>query len=252
MIDEIGFQVGDNGVGEIILNRPQKHNAITPEMADAIRDLRRRINDDEAVRAVVVRGSGERAFCAGTDLNSLSHYRDAWTFRNRVCYATEFRRIRKPTIAALKGWTIGGGFEIAINCDIRIASPSAKFGMPEVKHGWLGAGGSTQLLTRLVGYGRAMMICLTGETFDSAEADRLGIIERCVGDGEEEDAAREMAALIASHTLLATMTVKEGIRAAMTGSLDVGARYENDLMTLAFALGNQHDGVDRFNKRKDR
>ena len=122
---------------------------------------------------------------------------------------------------------------------------------PVVKHGWLGAGGSTQLLTRLVGYGRAMKICLTGETFDCTEADRLGIIEQRVGEGEEEDAARHMAAVIASHTMLATMTVKEGIRAAMTGSLDVGARYENDLMALAFALDNQHAGVDRFNKRKD-
>ena len=140
MTDHIEFLLADNGVGEIVLNRPAKHNAVTPEMADAIRDLRRRINDDDAVRAVVVRGAGEKAFCAGTDLNSLAVYKDAWALRNRVCYATEFRRVRKPTIAALKGWVMGGGFEIAINCDIRIAAPSARFGMPEVKHGWLGAG----------------------------------------------------------------------------------------------------------------
>ena len=88
-----------------------------------------------------MRGAGEKAFCAGTDIGRLDNFKDAWDCRNRVCYATEFRRINKPTIAALKGWAVGGGFEIAINCDIRIAATSTKFGVPEVKHGWVGAGG---------------------------------------------------------------------------------------------------------------
>lgn len=251
MTDQILLERHDNGIAELVLNRPEKHNAISPEMASAVRDARRTINDDDAIRAVVVRGAGERAFCAGTDIAQLDTFKDAWAFRNRICYATEFRRIKKPTVAALKGWAVGGGLEIAINCDIRIGAPSTKVGAPEVKHGWLGGGGQTQMLTRLVGYGKAMMMCLTGETYTSEEAYRMGVIEQLVGEGEEVAAARAMAARIAGHTTIATMTVKEGIRAALNGTLDGASRYENDLMVLAFALGNQRNGIDTFVGRKD-
>ncbi|MET3898024.1 enoyl-CoA hydratase [Devosia sp. UYZn731] len=251
MPDQILLERHGDGIAELVLNRPEKHNAISPEMAAAIRDARRQINDDDEIRAVVVRGAGERAFCAGTDIAQLDSFKDAWAFRNRICYATEFRRIKKPTVAALKGWAVGGGLEIAINCDIRIAAPSTKIGAPEVKHGWLGGGGQTQMLTRLVGYGKAMMMCLTGDTYGSDEAYRMGVIEQMVGEGEEVAAARDMAARIAGHTTIATMTVKEGIRAALNGTLDGASRYENDLMVLAFALGNQRKGIDEFVGRKD-
>ena len=252
MTDLILLERLGDGVAELVLNRPEKLNAINPEMASAVRAARREINDDDAIHAVVVRGEGERAFCAGTDIGRLDSFKDAWDFRNRVCYATEFRRIKKPTVAALKGWVVGGGLEIAINCDIRVAAPSTKIGAPEVKHGWLGGGGQTQMLTRLVGYGKAMMMCLTGDTYDSAEAYRMGVVEKLVGEGEEVTAAREMALRIAGHTTIATMTVKEGIRAALNGTLDGASRYENDLMVLAFALGNQRKGIDAFASRKDK
>jgi enoyl-CoA hydratase len=251
MTDHILLERLGDGVAELVLNRPEKHNAISPTMAAAIRDARRAINDDDEIRAVVVRGAGEKAFCAGTDITQLDSFKDAWAFRNRVCYATEFRRIKKPTIAALKGWAVGGGLEIAINCDIRIAAPSTKIGAPEVKHGWLGGGGQTQMLTRLVGYGKAMMMCLTGDTYNSEEAFRMGVVEQMVGEGEEVTAARNMAGRIAGHTTIATMTVKEGVRAALNGTLDGASRYENDLMVLAFALGNQRKGIDTFVGRKD-
>ena len=251
MTDNILLERIGDGVAEIVLNRPDKHNAISREMASAIRAARREINDDDEIRCVVVRGAGERAFSAGTDIKQLDTYKDAWAFRNRVCYATEFRRIKKPTIAALKGWAVGGGLEIAINCDIRVAAPSTRIGAPEVKHGWLGGGGQTQMLTRLVGYGKAMLIGLTGDTYDAEAAYRMGVVELLVGDGEEVSAARDLARRIASHTLVATMTVKEGIRAAMNGTLDGASRYENDLMVLAFALGNQRKGIDAFIGRKD-
>jgi enoyl-CoA hydratase/carnithine racemase len=251
MTDHILLERHGGGVAELVLNRPEKHNAISPAMASAIRDARRQINDDDSIRAVVVRGAGERAFCAGTDISQLDSFKDAWAFRNRICYATEFRRIKKPTIAALKGWTVGGGLEIAINCDIRVGAPSTKVGAPEVKHGWLGGGGQTQMLTRLVGYGKAMMMCLTGDTYGSEDAYRMGVIEQMVGEGEEVAAARDMAARVASHTTIATMTVKEGIRAALNGTLDGASRYENDLMILAFAMGNQRKGIDDFAGRKE-
>lgn len=240
-----------DGVAEILLNRPEKLNAITPEMCVALRDARRDINDDADVRAVVIHGAGERGFCAGTDLKSLDQYPDAWAWRNRIDYATQLRRITKPTIAALKGWTLGGGLEIAINCDIRVAARSTRIGLPEVTHGWLGGGGSTQMLTRLVGYGKAMLICLSGDDFDAEEAYRFGVFERLVDDGQEVEVARAYARRMAEHSPIATQTVKEGIRAAMNGTLDGASRYENDLMVLAFALGNHRSGIDSFAARKD-
>ncbi len=240
-----------DGIAEILIDRPEKLNAITPEMFKGLRDARRDINDDNDIRVAIIHGAGDRAFSAGTDIKTLDTYKDAWAWRNRIDYATQLRRITKPTIAAMKGWAVGGGLEIAINCDIRVAARSTKIGAPEVKHGWLGGGGQTQMLTRLVGYGKAMMICLTGDTYTAEEAYRMGVVEMLVDDGKELETARALAARIAQHTAIATQTVKEGIRAALNGTLDGASRYENDLMVLAFALGNQREGIDKFTSRKD-
>ena len=251
MTDFIQYTKGESGVAELMLNRPGKMNAITREMMVAIRDARRDINTDDAVRAVVVHGAGPRAFCAGTDLGILDTYESAWAWRNRICYSTEVRRIRKPTVAALKGWVLGGGLEIATACDIRVAAPSARLGAPEVKHGWLGGGGQTLMLTRLVGYGQASLLCMTGEPIDAAEALRIGLVQRLVADGEELAAARAIAGQIARHTAIASRTVKDGIQASLRGNLDAAARHENDLMILAFAMGNQRQGIDAFEGRKE-
>lgn len=250
MTDYLNFTRGDDGIAEIRINRPEKMNAINREMMVAIRDARRAINDDDAVRAVVVHGAGERAFSAGTDITILDTYKDAWAWRNRICYSTEFRRIKKPTIAAIKGWCVGGGLEIATNCDIRVAAAGAKLGAPEVKHGWLGGGGQTLMLTRLVGYGYASLLTMTGDPIDAEEAHRIGLVQKLVQPGEELAAAREIAQRIARHTAVAVVTVKDGIRASLSGTLDPAARHENDLMIMAFAMGNQRAGIDAFKGRK--
>lgn len=251
MTEHLIFTKGENGIAEIVLNRPAKHNAINREMMVAIRDARRVINDDDEIRAVVVSGAGERAFCAGTDLNILDTYKDAWAWRNRICYSTEFRRIKKPTIAAIKGWCVGGGLEIATNCDIRVSAAGAKLGAPEVKHGWLGGGGQTLMLTHLLGYGHASLLTLTGDPIEAEEAYRIGLVQKLVGPGEELAAARDIAQRIARHTAVAVITVKDGIRASMTGGLDPAARHENDLMIMAFAMNNQRAGIDAFKGRKE-
>ena len=250
MTDKIIFRASDDGIAEIEINRPDKMNAIDRDMMVAIRDARRAINDSDDIRAVVVHGAGERAFCAGTDINILDTYKDAWAWRNRICYSTEFRRIKKPTIAAVKGWCVGGGLEIATNCDIRVAAKGAKLGAPEVKHGWLGGGGQTLMLTKLVGYGHAMLICETGDPIDAEEAYRIGLVQKLVEPGEELAAARDIAARIARHSAVAVITVKDGVRASLSGTLDTAARHENDLMIMAFAMGNQRAGIDAFKGRK--
>lgn len=252
MTEDVLIERPGNHTAELVLNRPAKHNAITPEMAQAIRDHLAALEKDHDVHAVLVRGAGERAFCAGTDLNTLDEYADAWAWRNGVNYALEFGAFRKPLVAALKGWVVGGGFEIALNCDIRIAAVSAKFAAPEVKHGWLGAGGFSQRLTRLVGYGQASRILLTGEPIDSTEAHRIGVAEILVGEGEEVAEGRRIAAVIAGHSEIATTTNKAGIRAAMEGGLTNGLAMERELMALSFALGSQKSGPEAFEKRERR
>lgn len=246
MSDQILLSKSD-GVAVITFNRPEKLNAMTPEMCVVLRDIRRDLNSDNNVRAVVVRSSQHRAFSAGTDIAALDDYEDNWAWRNRIDYCIQIRRIVKPVVAAISGWAVGGGFEIALNCDIRVAAQSAQFGSPEVGHGWVGGGGATQLLARLVGYGKASLITFTGTPIEAAEAYRMGIVEKLVGeDGEEFVAAMEIAKVIARHTAIATQTIKESLRATLNGGLDLGSKYENDLMCLAFAMGNSRKGIDRF------
>jgi enoyl-CoA hydratase/carnithine racemase len=238
-------------VAEIVLNRPAKHNAMTPEMAGVLADICAQVERDDAVRVVILRGAGERAFSAGSDLNSLAQYRSAWAFRARTGYEAQVRGLTKPVIAALRGWVLGGGLEMALSCDIRVAGASAKFGAPEVKRGWVGAGGASQLLPRLIGYGQAMRLLLTGDTIDVAEAQRLGLVEIVVEDSEVETRARALAAQIAGYSPLATQAVKASVRMALSSALDAGLRYENEMNTLCFSGSDHLEGIKAFYEKRD-
>src|SRR5690606_37824794 len=149
MSDEVILNIAD-GVAHITLNRPRKMNAVTPDMAVQIEAYCRAVDRDESVRAVLVSGSGERAFCAGSDLGSLTEYPDAWSFRNRLEYAHALRNVRKPVVAALRGWVLGGGGELALAADLRVGGRGSRYGFPEVAHGWVGGGGASQMLPRLI------------------------------------------------------------------------------------------------------
>ena len=138
-------------VAEICLDRPYKHNAMTPAMAAQLSEACADINRDDEIRCAIIYGAGEKAFCAGSDVRALDEYPSVFHFRNRIDYSTELRSVRKPVIASLKGWTLGGGLELALSADVRIAAPSTRLGAPEVGLGWVGAGGASQLLPRLVG-----------------------------------------------------------------------------------------------------
>lgn len=139
-MDLIHYAVQD-GVAEIRLDRPEKLNAMTPTMASELHRLARCANDDDVVKAVLLTGAGNSAFCAGSDLQSLADYANEWAFRNRCEYAAAIRDIRKPVVAALKGWVLGGGAEMALAADIRVADETMRLGFPEVSHGWVGGGG---------------------------------------------------------------------------------------------------------------
>lgn len=225
----------DGHIGEIVLDRPAKHNALTAKMYREIATCCAEANETDQVRTVVFRGAGDRAFCAGSDTKSLEGYADFWAWRNRTDYIPPILGLRKPSIAAIKGWALGGGLEIALACDLRVAAKSSVFSAPEVTLGWCGAGGAAQHLTRLCGYGAAMRILLTGERFDAARAQSLGMIEWLVDDGDEVAKAREIAGQIASHSTVATQAVKAAVRSALDLTVDRGLRYENELMSLCFA-----------------
>lgn len=249
MEDEVVL-IRDGFVAEIVLNRPAKLNAVTPAMTTRLAEFCRALDADDGVRAVLIRGAGERAFCAGSDLNALADYPSAWAFRNRVEYATAVRDMRKPVVAALHGWVLGGGAETALSADIRVMGRSARLGFPEVQRGWVGGGGASQLLPRLVGYGQAMKLLLTGDPIDAAEAHRLGLVEYLVDDGDVEAEARRLCARLAGFSPVAVEAVKASVRMAMASSLAAGLRYENEMNTLCFAAGDHMEGIRAFQEKR--
>jgi enoyl-CoA hydratase len=238
------------GIARLVIDRPEKHNAITPQMTHELRDACAQVDADQSVRVAIIIGGGERSFCAGSDMNALADLSDPWAFRNRVEYAALVREIRKPVIAALRGWVLGGGMEIALAADIRIAARSARIGGPEVTRGWVGGGGASQMLPRLVGYGQTMRLLLTGDPIDAETALRIGLIEEMVEDAELVRCATEMAAKIASFSPIATQSVKAATRAALSMPLDAGLRHENELHVICMSAKDRQEGVKAFQEKR--
>ena len=250
MSGRIGLTVAD-GIARILIDRPDKMNAILPEMVRELQRVCQAINDDTGVRVATIMGAGERAFSAGSDLNVLADLTDVMAFRDRIEYAALVRDIRKPVIAGLKGWVLGGGMEIAIAADIRVAGRSAKIGGPEVTRGWIGGGGASQMLPRLVGIGQAMKMLLTGDPVDAETALRIGLVEEVVDDAAVEGRVMEMAKKIASFSPVATVAVKAGVRAAISMSLEQGLAYENELHTICMSDSARHEGIKAFQEKRE-
>jgi enoyl-CoA hydratase len=250
MSGRIGLTVAD-GVARILIDRPDKMNAILPEMVLELQRVCQAVNDDANVRVATIMGAGERAFSAGSDLNVLADLTDVMAFRDRIEYAALVRDIRKPVIAGLKGWVLGGGMEIAIAADIRVAGKSAKIGGPEVTRGWIGGGGASQMLPRLVGIGQAMKMLLTGDPVDAETALRIGLVEEVVDDAAVEGRVMEMAKKIASFSPVATVAVKAGVRAAISMSLEQGLAYENELHTICMSDSARHEGIKAFQQKRE-
>jgi enoyl-CoA hydratase len=247
---QVTFDVAQR-IATITLDRPQKHNAITPEMAAHLAQACRRADNDPEVRVVIIKGAGERAFSAGSDLNALGEARGVWEFRNRVEYAAVIRAIRKPVIAQLRGWVLGGGLEMAIAADVRIAGRSAKLGAPEVTRGWIGGGGASQVLPRLVGMGRAMQLLLAGHHITADVAFAIGLVEDVVEDAELDARVQAYAATVAAHSAVATQAVKAGVRAAMEMPLSAGIAYENELHVVCMQDKDHREGIAAFQQKRD-
>ncbi len=224
-----------NGVAVLTLDRPAKHNAITNAMAEALAEHARAINADPSIHAVLLRGAGDRAFCSGMDLKAVEAFPSAWAFRHRPDYPGAVRSIRKPVVAAVKGWALGGGFELALAADIRIAGRSLRAGFPEVTRGWVGGGGASQMLPRLIGHGVAMRLLLTGEQVDADEALRLRLVEQVVEDQELEDTTMALCRRLAALSPVAVQAVKAAVRQSLEAPLSAGLAYENEMNVLCLA-----------------
>jgi enoyl-CoA hydratase/carnithine racemase len=240
----------DGQVAIITINRPEKLNAMTPEMARALVAAVEACNGDDAIRCVILTGAGERAFCAGSDIRTLDDYETPWAFRNRPDYCDAIRALLKPSIAAVNGYALGGGLETAMACDIRIASDTASFAAPEVKLGWIGGGGMAANLAHAVGPSNAALMIMTGDPIDALTAERWGLVSRVVPQAELLAEAKKIATAIAARAPIAAETAKLNLRAAWDLTLADAIAYERDLQTICFATEDAREGRAAFKDKR--
>ncbi len=239
-------------VGLITLNRPNVLNALNDTLMNELSEALSAFDADESIGAMVVTGN-DKAFAAGADIGAMK----SWTYMDvyKSDYITSnweaLKSVRKPVIAAVAGYALGGGCELAMMCDIILAADSAKFGQPEIKLGIIPGAGGTQRLPRAVGKAKAMDMILSGRTMDAAEAERVGLASRVVPAAKLLDEALALGAQIASFSLPSVMMAKEAINRAFEAPLAEGMRFERRLFHSLFATEDQKEGMAAFvEKRK--
>ena len=239
-------------VAILTLNRPEKRNALNSELRGALLQSLDKIASDASVRAIVVTGAGDKAFVAGADIGEFEGRTpvDQYRVMKQATIFDAVERIAKPVIAAINGFCLGGGMELALACDIRVASSAAKFGQPEVNLGIIPGGGGTQRLPRIVGLGSAMKMILTGDMVDANEALRIGLVEEVVAPDQLMTRAVALAEMIASKSPVAVMAAKEATRAALSMSLAEGMKVETALFQLCFASEDKIEGVRAFMEKR--
>ena len=239
-------------VGVITLNRPKQLNALNGELMDELGAALKAFDADPAIGCMIITGS-EKAFAAGADIGAMATYSFADVYKQDFITRNweTIRTIRKPVIAAVSGFALGGGCELAMMCDFIIAADNARFGQPEIKLGIIPGAGGTQRLPRAVGKSKAMDLALTGRMMDAAEAERAGLVSRVVPLDKLMEEARGAALIISDFSQLAVMAVKESVNRAFESGLADGVMFERRLFHALFATADQKEGMDAFvNKRK--
>jgi len=242
-----------DGVATLTINRPDKLNALNSQVhlegVAALEELR----DDEEVRVVVITGAGEKSFIAGADISEFAGKTPVTqraVFQNKTLF-NSIDSFPKPVIAMINGFCLGGGCELSLACDIRIASENAKIGQPEINLGIIPGGGGTQRLTRLIGEGKSMEMILTGDMIDANSALELGLVNHVFSPEELKEKTMKMAGKIASKSPIALQMGKEAVKTASKANLDEGLRREIDLFAICFSSEDKEEGVSAFlEKRK--
>jgi enoyl-CoA hydratase len=240
----------DAGTALVRLNRPKQLNALSGELMEQLAATLEQLDADDGVRAIVVTGN-ERAFAAGVDISEMASAGAIdMLLGSRVGQLDRIRRVAKPVIAAVNGWALGGGCELAMTLDLIVAGEGAKFGQPEVNLGVIPGAGGTQRLTRAIGKARAMAMVLTGEPMTAAQAERAGLVARVVPDELVVEDALAMAAVMASKGPLAIRAAKQAINASYEMALTHGLSLERQLFYLLFASDDQKEGMAAFLEKR--
>lgn len=238
------------GVGTITLDRPRKLNAVTKQMSADLLALVERVGDDHDVRVLVITGAGERSFSVGSDIGEVDAYPDPWQFRNRRDYCDALRALRIPVIAAVNGYAYGGGLELALSADIRLASTAASFAAAEIKLGWIGGGGVSALLSATVPASDAALLLLTGDPVGAAEAYRMGLVSRVVAPDELAGAAADLARTIAARPSIAAQSAKANLLAARTMGREAAIQYEREMQAICMGTRDAAEGRRAFAEKR--
>jgi enoyl-CoA hydratase len=242
----------ERGVAVVTIDRPEKRNALSAAVRAELIAALDALRDDDSVRVLVLTGAGERAFVAGADIAEFAErtpleQRAAMTGR-RVF--DEIAAFPKPVLAMINGYALGGGCELALACDVRVAADTAKLGQPEINLGIIPGGGGTQRLPRLVGTGQAMRLILSGEIIDAAEALRIGLVDLVCPAPELRERTLEMARAMAAKSPVALRMAKAAVRAAAEMPLAAGLAYETELFVTCFASEDKREGVAAFLEKR--
>jgi len=239
-------------VGLITLDRPKALNALCAQLVDELAQTVDALEADPDIGCIVLTGS-ERAFAAGADIKEMQSksYMDAYMQDFITVHWERIASCRKPTVAAVAGYALGGGCEVAMMCDLIIAADNAKFGQPEINLGAIPGGGGTQRLTRAVGKAKSMEMCLTGRMMDAEEAERSGLVARVVPADQLLDEAMKTAQTIAAKSLPIAMICKEAVDRAFETTLSEGVRFERRLFHSVFATEDQKEGMAAFAEKRE-
>jgi len=239
------------GVALVTLDRPDVLNALSLDMLDELAAILDRLDADPACRAIVLTGSGTRAFAAGADIRELARQTTVGLLaENRFAVWDRIAAVRTPVIAAVRGFALGGGCELAMSCDIIVAAEDATFGQPEINLGVMPGAGGTQRLTRAIGKARAMDLVLTGRPIGAVEAERMGLVSRVVAPDRTLDEAIELAKRIAAQAPVAVLAAKEAIKQADELPLSAGLQHERRAFFLLFASDDQGEGMAAFVEKR--
>jgi len=246
-----------NQIAFVTFNRPDSMNAMNRQMTKELVDACKQIEEDHAIRIAIFTGAGEKAFSAGMDLKERSETSFSPIERRQqklsATVQTQTRAvaaITKPTIAAIRGYCVGGGLEFALACDMRVAAADAKLGLAEVKRGLIPGSGGTQRLPRTVGVAKALEICLTGDNVTGAEAQRLGLVNIAVPASDVLKAAEDLAARILRGAPMSVLFIKEAIKKGVELSLDEGYRLESDLSAMIATTEDSKEGPRAFAEKR--